>query len=130
MISTYTSYTIVNENNTAESMGSGDMPVFATPAMCALMENAAMNAASIYIKESGMESSANTTVGISLNIDHTKATPIGKNIKAVANLTEAEGRKLTFQVTVYEGDTDEIIIGKGTHTRFIVERERFLGKLK
>ena len=130
MISTYTSYTIVNENNTAESMGSGDMPVFATPAMCALMENAAMNAASIYIKESGMESSANTTVGISLNIDHTKATPIGKNIKAVANLTEAEGRKLTFQVTVYEGDTDEIIIGKGTHTRFSVERERFLGKLK
>ena len=117
MNTTYTSYTTVNENNTAIAMGSGDMSVFATPAMCALMENAAMNAATLYIKEAKQDSATTTTVGVSLNIDHTKATTMGKKIKAVATLTQAEGRKLTFSVTAYEYDSYEAIIGKGTHCR-------------
>lgn len=126
---TYTSYTTVNNNNTASAMGSGDMAVFATPSMCALMENAAMNAAALYMKESGSYTSEDSTVGISLDIEHIKASPIGKEIKATATLKEIDGRRLIFEITADECD-GEAIIGKGTHQRFIVNKEKFLGKLK
>ena len=118
---TFTSTTVVDNTNTAVALGSGDMEVFATPAMVALMENAAMNAVAPHL-EAGQ-----TTVGTEISTTHIKASALGATITATATLTAIEGRKLTFAVTALDGDN---IIGEGTHTRFIVDRERFLAKVK
>jgi predicted thioesterase len=117
----YTATTTVNQNNTALALGSGDMEVFATPAMVALMENAAMNAVAPHL-EAGQ-----TTVGTQITTNHIKASALGATISATATLTAVDGRSLTFAITAREGDK---IIGEGSHTRFIVDRERFLAKLK
>jgi predicted thioesterase len=106
---------------TAEYIGSGDLAVLATPAMCALMENAAMMAVAPHL-EAGQ-----TTVGTALNIEHLRATPIGKTVTATAVLTEVDGRKLSFNIAARD---EKGIIGEGTHTRFVVDRERFMEKLK
>ena len=116
----YESQTVVSEANTAATLGSGDMAVFATPAMVALMENAAMLA----VKESLPEGSA--TVGTQMNTSHIKASPLGATITASAELTAVEGRRLTFVVKAWD---DKGVIGEGEHTRFVVDRERFLSKL-
>lgn len=118
---TFTSTTVVDNTNTAVALGSGNMEVFATPAMVALMENAAMNAVAPHL-ETGQ-----TTVGTEISTTHIKASALGATITATATLTAIEGRKLTFAVTAHDGDN---IIGEGTHTRFIVDRERFLAKVK
>lgn len=117
----FTATTTVNQNNTAKALGSGDMDVFATPAMVALMENAAMTAVAPYL-EAGQ-----TTVGTQITTSHIKASALGATITATATLTAVDGRSLTFAITAREGDK---VIGEGTHTRFIVDRERFLAKLK
>ena len=116
----YESQTVVSEANTAATLGSGDMAVFATPAMVALMENAAMLA----VKESLPEGSA--TVGTQMNTSHIKASPLGATITASAELTAVDGRCLTFTVKAWD---EKGVIGEGEHTRFIVDRERFLSKL-
>ncbi len=114
------STTIVKAENTAASMGSGDLPVFATPAMVALMEHAAMQAVSKVLPDEA------TTVGAEMNVSHIKPSGIGARITATAVLTEAAGRKLTFQV----GARDEAgMIGEGTHIRYVVDRARFLSKI-
>ena len=117
----YTSTTVVNNNNTAKTLGSGDMDVFATPAMVALMENAAMNAVAPHLEE------GQTTVGTQISTSHIKASALGATITATAVLTAVDGRSLTFEITARDGEN---VIGEGTHTRFIVDRERFLSKLK
>lgn len=116
----YTSTTTVENSNTALALGSGDMEVFATPAMVALMENAAMNAVAAHL-EAGQ-----TTVGSQITTTHIKPSALGATITATATLTAVEGRKLTFAVEAYDGET---LIGSGTHVRYIVDRERFLAKL-
>ena len=117
----YTSTTVVNNNNTAKTLGSGDMDVFATPAMVALMENAAMNAVAPHLEE------GQTTVGTQISTSHIKASALGATITATAVLTAVDGRSLTFEITARDGEN---VIGEGVHTRFIVDRERFLSKLK
>ena len=117
---TATSRTVVTQENTAQALGSGDLAVFATPAMVALMENAAMRAVAEALPEGA------TTVGTEMNCSHIKASPLGAAISATAVLTEVDGRKLTFTV----GASDEQgIIGEGVHVRFVVDRERFMAKL-
>lgn len=116
----HTSTLVVDESKTAEAMGSGDMPVLATPVMVALMENAAMLAVKDALPEGA------TTVGGHINVSHVKPTGLGQEVSATAELTAAEGKKLTFHVAAYQGDT---LIGEGEHIRFIVDRERFLGKV-
>ena len=111
----------VMDGNTAEYIGSGDMAVLATPAMVALMENAAMNAVAPYLEQ------GQTTVGTQITTSHIKASALGATISATATLTAVNGRSLTFTIVASEGDKT---IGEGTHTRFIVDRERFLAKLK
>lgn len=118
---TYTSTTVVDNSNTAVALGSGDMDVFATPAMVALMENAAMNAVAPHLEQ------GQTTVGTQITTSHIKASALGATISATATLTAVDGRSLTFSIVASEGDKT---IGEGTHTRFIVDRERFLAKLK
>ena len=117
---TFTSETVVTLANCAVTMGSGDLEVFATPAMVALMENAAMNAVAEALPQ------GSTTVGAEMNTTHIKPSSIGARVQATATLIAVEGRKLTFAVEA----CDEVgIIGKGIHVRFVVDKERFMAKL-
>lgn len=107
--------------NTAAAMGSGDLDVFATPAMVALMENAAMTAVAGELPEGA------TTVGSEMNVTHIKPSGLGAEITATAVLAEVEGRKLTFNVGARDA---EGLIGEGIHVRYIVDREKFMAKVK
>lgn len=110
---------IVTESNTALSVGSGSLKVYATPAMLALIEKAACEALKGSLDES------ETTVGTLLNVKHIAATPIGMKVSATAELIERDGRKLVFNVTA----SDECgVIGEGVHERFIVNSEKFINK--
>ena len=102
----------VAAGNTAAAMGSGDLAVFATPAMVALMENAAMTAVAPELPE------GSTTVGAEMNVTQ---------ITATAVLTGVEGRKLTFNVGARDA---EGMIGEGVHIRYVVDREKFMAKVK
>ncbi len=113
------SETVVDENNIALTMGSGELEVFATPAMVALMEEAAAESVKPYIDE------GSTTVGTALEIEHVSATPVGVSVRCESELCHVDGRKLVFNVTAYDNAG---IIGKGRHERFIVEKERFMKK--
>lgn len=117
---THTSVLTVGDAHTAQAMGSGDMPVLATPVMIALMENAAMLAVDQKLPEE------QTTVGAHIDVSHLKPSPVGAEVFATAELTEVEDRRLTFHVVAMQGDQ---VIGEGTHVRYIVSRERFLAKL-
>lgn len=117
---TYTSRLTVGNENTAIALGSGDMPVLATPAMMALMENAAMLAVASELED------GDTTVGGHIESSHLRPTPVGAEVSATATLEKIDGRKLYFKIIAHQGDK---IIGEGTHLRFIVNREKFLAKI-
>lgn len=123
---THTSVLTVSDAHTAQAMGSGDMPVLATPIMIALMENAAMLAVDQELPE-GL-----TTVGSGVDVTHLKPSPLGAEIIATAELTEIDGRRLTFRVVAMQltptGEKEEVVVGEGTHVRYIVDRDRFLAK--
>ena len=115
----HTSELTVTDAVTAIRMGSGDMPVLATPAMMALMENAAMLAVADELPE------GSTTVGGHIASSHLRPSKIGEVVRAVAEVTKVDGRKIEFKVSAYSGD---VLLGEGTHLRFIVDRERFMSK--
>lgn len=117
---TFTSTVIVSKENIAATMGSGDLEVFATPTMVALMENAAMNAVSGELPE------GSTTVGAVMNTTHIKPSALGDNVSATAILKEVEGRKLTFEV---KAEDTKGVIGEGIHIRYVVDRAKFMAKL-
>ena len=117
----HTSELTVTDAVTAITIGSGDMPVLATPMMMALMENAAMLA----VKDKLPEGS--TTVGGHIESSHLKPSKVGDKVSATAEVTKVDGKKIEFKVAAYSGDT---LLGEGTHLRFIVDKERFLSKLK
>ena len=116
----HTSELTVTDAVTAVRMGSGDMPVLATPAMMALMENAAMLAVADELPE------GSTTVGGHIASSHLRPSKIGDVVRAVAEVTKVDGRKIEFNVSAYSGD---VLLGEGTHLRFIVDRERFMSKI-
>ena len=109
----------VDISNTAMTMGSGDLNVFATPAMVALMEKAA----TLAIKECLSE--GYTTVGTMINVKHLAATPIGVKVTATATLIEMDGKRLMFKVEAFDG-TEKI--GEGQHERFIINVDRFMDR--
>ena len=113
----HTSELMVTDTVTAIKMGSGDMPVLATPAMMALMENAAMLAVDDELPE------GNTTVGGHIESSHLKPSKIGDKVSATAEVTKVDGKKIEFKISAYSGD---VLLGEGTHLRY---RERFLSKL-
>ncbi|MFI3323567.1 MAG: thioesterase family protein [Rikenellaceae bacterium] len=115
------SSTTVASSNTAIALGSGDLEVFATPAMIALMENAAMCAVAPELPE------GSTTVGTAMSSSHVKASGMGAQITATATLTAFEGRMLSFKVEAYDGES---LIGEGEHTRFVVDKTKFMQKVK
>ena len=116
----HTSELTVMDAVTAVRMGSGDMPVLATPAMMALMENAAMLAVADELPE------GSTTVGGHISSSHLRPSKIGDVVKAVAEVTKVDGRKIEYKVSAYSG---EVLLGEGTHLRFIVDKERFMSKI-
>ena len=117
---THTSQLIVTEAVTAIEMGSGDLPVLATPSMMALMENAAMLAVAPHLPE------GSTTVGGHISASHIKPTPVGETVTATATVTKVDGKKIEFDVKAHCGD---ILLGEGSHLRFIVDREKFMSRL-
>lgn len=116
----HTSEIIVTQDVTAANVGSGDMAVLATPAMMALMENAAMLAVANHLPEGC------TTVGGHIESSHLRPSKLGEKVTATAVVTNVDGKKIEFKVTAHCGD---ILLGEGTHLRFIVNREKFLEKL-
>ena len=111
--------TIVEKEDTAQLVGSGDLLVYATPCMVALMEGAACEAIAEGLSE------GETSVGTELNIQHISATPVGLEVYAKAEVTAVEGKVITFQVEAFD---EAGTIGKGTHKRVVVNSQRFLEK--
>ena len=109
----------VTDANTAKTMGSGTLDVFATPAMVALIEQTAYTSI-----ESELEPGWGS-VGTSLNIQHLSATPVGMTVTATTELVEVDRRRLVFHAEVYH---EKGLVGKGTHERFLVENEKFQAK--
>ena len=109
----------VTESDTAAKLGSGLVPVYATPALVALMEAAAVKALEGHLPEN------QTTVGGRIDVRHLAATPVGMTVRARAELTAVDGRKLTFQVEAW----DEVEkIGAALHERFVIETEKFIAR--
>lgn len=109
--------TIVSPENTAQAMGSGQVPVYATPALLALLEEAAVRAIA------GTLATGQTSVGVRVDLHHLAATPIGMTVSAQAMLTAVEGRRLLFNVSAHDGVEQ---VARGTHERVIVNESRFL----
>ena len=110
---------LVTEKNIAATMKSGELAVYATPAMIALMEQAAYQSVAPELEED------QGTVGISMNVKHLASTPVGMKVTARCELTEIDRRKLVFLVEAYD-ETGKI--GEGTHERFIIKNEEFQAK--
>ena len=117
---TYTSKVVVDATNVAAAVGSGDLQVFATPAMVALMENAASKAVAASLPE------GSTTVGTVVNIMHARATRLGDEVAATAELKEVDGRRLVFHVSASDSKG---VIGEGVHERFVVDAAKFMDKV-
>ena len=112
--------TTVTETETAAHLGSGSIAVYATPALVALMENAAVRALEGHLPHD------QTTVGGQIDVRHLAATPVGMRVRARADLLEVSGRKLTFRVHAW----DEVEqIGEATHIRYIVDEGKFMAKV-
>ena len=109
----------VERADTALEVGSGELLVFATPCMVAMMEGAACDALEGHLPE------GQTTVGVALNIEHLSATPVGMEVWAEAEITAVEGRTITFSVTARDEAGE---IGRGTHVRVMVDAQRFLDR--
>lgn len=109
----------VDETNTARTMGSGTLDVFATPAMIALMEQTAWKSVESELEE------GTGTVGTHLEVSHDAPTPLGMEVTCESVLTAVNGRELTFEVKAYD---ERGMVGKGIHKRFIINEERFMEK--
>ena len=110
---------IVTKSNSANAVGSGLLEVYATPSMIALMEGCSHESVAPYLEEGC------GTVGISLDIRHVAATPVGMKVYCETELIKIDGRILTFAVKAYD---EKGLIGEGTHVRCIVFNERFQQK--
>lgn len=109
----------VNEDNTAKTMGSGTLDVFATPALIALMEETCWRSVADKLDEGC------GTVGTRLEVSHTAPTPLGMEVTCESTLTEVDGRRLVFEVTVCDAKG---VVGEGRHERFVIQNDKFQAK--
>ena len=110
---------LVTESNTATAACSGALPVFGTPFLCALMEEAAWKSIAPHLEP------GQSTVGTRLDISHDSATPVGMKVWAESEVTQVDGRRIELKVAAYD---EKGPIGQGTHQRFIVQDEKFLAR--
>ena len=110
---------LVTSKNIAQALGSGGLPVYATPCMITLMEYTAMESVKPYLPE------GSSTVGTRIDVKHLSATPVGMTIRCETELVEIDRRRLVFACRAYD---DAGLIGEGTQERFIVDDERFMEK--
>jgi fluoroacetyl-CoA thioesterase len=116
-----TSSLVVGSEHTAEKVGSGVIPVLATPVMVNVIESAALAAAEHLLSE------GHQSLGISLDVRHIAATPVGMKITAEAQVTKVEGRTIYFAVTCHD---EKELIGDGTHERVVVNVARFAERVR
>ena len=116
----YTSSKKITEHDTAAYLGSGMLDVYATPAMVALMENAAMLSVAAHIPDNM------NTVGVAMDVEHIKASAVGTKVSATAILSKMEGRRLFFLIKVVDEYGE---IGRGFHVRVVIEKDKFMSKL-
>lgn len=109
----------VTDADTAQAVGSGDVPVLGTPRVLALAEAATVAATATRLA-TGM-----TTVGVRVELDHRAATPVGRTVVAQARLAKVDGRRLLFEVIVNEGDQ---VVAEGRVERLLVDRQRFVAR--
>lgn len=111
---------IVTEDLTASKVGSGLLPVYATPSMIALMENTCAESVQSYLTE------GEGTVGVAVDIKHISATPVGMSVRCESLLKEVNGKKLVFEVNAYD---EKGLIGTGIHKRAVINNEAFMARL-
>lgn len=109
----------VTEANTAQALGSGSVPVYATPALVALLEQAAVDALAAHLPAELI------SVGVRIDVQHLAATPVGLEVRAQATLRAQEGRALFFDVAAYDAVEQ---IARGVHERVMVDQQRFLAR--
>lgn len=110
----------VTKDKCAGALGSGDLDVFATPAMIALMEETAWKSVAPYLQP------GESTVGTALDVRHLAATPVGLKVRCETELTQVDRRRLVFSVKVYDPFG---LVGEGTHERFVIQYEKFMKKV-
>lgn len=111
----------VTSEDTAKSLGSGSLDVYATPAMTALMESAAVSAVDSRLNDD------HASVGIELNVRHLAATPVGERITAMAEITRIDGKRVTLEIRAWD---EHELIGEGTHTRYIIDADDFMKRVR
>ncbi len=111
---------VVEAKDTAANYGSGLVEVYATPAMVALMEKTCLQSVLPFLPE------GHGTVGVKVNISHSKATPVGVQVVCESELIEVDRRRLVFEVVARDEGGE---IGRGTHERFVIDTEKFMAKL-
>ncbi len=117
---TFKSCSIVSSQQLACAVGSGNLEVLSTPMMIALVENAAMNCIAPFLDED------ESSVGTSVNVSHIAATPAGVMIYGIAEVIAVDGKKVKFKVETFDSKEK---ISEGTHTRFVIQKERFMQKV-
>ncbi|MDO5323572.1 MAG: thioesterase family protein [Clostridia bacterium] len=110
---------IVTEQQTAKYLGSGELAVFATPCMIALMENTAYKSVQPFLDP------GQGTVGTLLNVKHLAATPVGMEVRCETKLIEIDRKRLVFEVKAFDACG---LIGEGTHERFVIDNQKFMQK--
>lgn len=111
---------VVTNEVTASKVGSGLLPVYATPSMIALMEGTCAESVQPYLAE------GEGTVGVAVDIKHIAATPVGMTVRCESLLKEVNGKKLVFEVNVYD---EKGLVGTGIHKRAIINNEAFMARL-
>ena len=111
---------VVTEDVTASKVGSGLLPVYATPSMIALMEGTCAESVQPYL------AAGEGTVGVAVDIKHIAATPVGMTVRCESLLKEVNGKKLVFEVNVYD---EKGLVGTGIHKRAIINNEAFMARL-
>jgi fluoroacetyl-CoA thioesterase len=112
---------VVGEQDTAAALGSGDVPVLGTPRLLALAEAVTVRALD------GALAPGQTSVGTSVRLEHTAASPVGMRVTVTAELTAVDGRRLAFAVEAVDGAGT--VAGLGTVERVVVDRDKFLARL-
>ena len=110
---------VVTKELTAAAVGSGLLEVYGTPYMIALMEETCHTSVGEFLED------GQGTVGISIDIKHTAATPVGMKVWCESELIEVDGKRMVFKVNAFD---EAGPIGEGIHQRFIIDNEKFLSK--